>query len=127
MSGNQRRHDRVAAAVHEEVARFLAEGAKDPRISGLVTVTGADVSRDLRHARVFVSVYGEEAEREKTFEGLQSLASHLKHVVGRNLRLRVSPEIDFVLDESIARASRIEALLEEVKNASRPDADNTST
>ena len=114
---NQRRTDRVAAAIHQEVARFLAEGAKDPRISGLVTVTGADVSRDLSHARIFVSVYGEEAQREKTFVGLRSLASHLRVVVGRNLNLRSAPEIEFTEDQSIARASRIDALLEQVRKA----------
>jgi ribosome-binding factor A len=110
----------VSAAIREEVARFLMEGAKDPRIASLVTVTGADVSRDLRHARVFVSVYGDDAERERTFEGLHSLAGHLRRVVGRNLQLRSAPEIEFVNDESVARASRIDALLEEVRNASPP-------
>jgi ribosome-binding factor A len=117
VSTSQRRHDRVAAAIHEEVARFISERAKDPRITGLVTVTGADVSGDLRHARVYVSVLGEEAEREQTFAGLRSLAGHLRKVVGRNLRLRASPDIEFVNDDSVARGSRIDALLAEVRNA----------
>jgi ribosome-binding factor A len=92
---------------------------KDPRISGLVTVTGAEVTRDLRHARVFVSVYGDADQSARTFEGLHSLASHLRSLVGRNLGLRAAPEIEFVRDESIARASRIDELLEEVRNADR--------
>ena len=117
MPASQRRHDRVAAAIQEEVARFLIDGARDPRITGLVTVTGADVSADLKHARVFVTVHGDEKERAGTLEGLHSLAGHLRHVVGRNLRLRVAPEISFVYDETIARASRIDALLQEVRNA----------
>jgi ribosome-binding factor A len=117
VTSNQRRHDRVAAAIHEEVARFITERARDPRITGLVTVTGADVSGDLRHARVYVSVLGDDAQKEQTFEGLRSLASHLRSVVGRNLRLRSSPEIEFVNDDSVARGSRIDALLAEVKNA----------
>jgi ribosome-binding factor A len=112
-----RRNDRVSAAIHEEVARFINESAKDPRISGLVTVTGAEVTRDLRHAKVFVSIYGEPAKREETLVGLRSLAGHLRSVVGRNLSLRSAPEIEFVLDESVAHASRIDALLEQVRNA----------
>ncbi len=114
---NDRRTDRVSAAIHEEVARFINESARDPRISGMVTVTGAEVTRDLKHAKVYVSVYGDESNVDQTLEGLASLATHLRAVVGRNLKLRSAPEIEFVLDESIAKASRIDALLEQVRNA----------
>ena len=55
------RSDRVAAAIREEVANFLAEGVKDPRVTGLVTVTGVEMTRDLRHAKVFVSIMGEDS------------------------------------------------------------------
>ena len=68
--GEPRRPDRVAEAIREGVATFLAEGAKDPRIRGFVTVTAVDVTRDLRHATVFVSVMGDDAARKSTFEGL---------------------------------------------------------
>jgi ribosome-binding factor A len=121
MASSQRRHDRVSAAIREEVAKFIAEGAKDPRISGFVTVTGADVSGDLKHARVFVSVLGSDTQAASTFAGLKSLASHLRVVVGRNLRLRSAPTIEFVRDDSVARASRIDTLLEEVRNAAVKD------
>ena len=124
---NHRRNDRVSAAIHEEVARFITESAKDPRISGMVTVTGAEVSRDLRHARVFVSVYGDEAAREETFEGLRSLAGHLRAVVGRNLSLRSAPEIEFVADDTIAQASRIDALLEQVRKESKPGGEDVAS
>jgi ribosome-binding factor A len=124
MPASQRRHDRVAAAIHEEVARFILDGARDPRITGMVTVTGADVSSDLKHARVFVTIRGDERQRDETLDGLRSLASHLRHVVGRNLRLRVAPEISFIYDETIERASRIDALLQEVKNATNSGGDD---
>jgi ribosome-binding factor A len=114
MAPDNRRHDRVAEAIREEVARFLADGVKDPRVRALVTVTGVDVTRDLRHARVFVSVLGTEAEKEDAFTGLSSLAAHLRGRIGRALRLRVAPEIAFRPDESVARAARIESLLEQV-------------
>ena len=120
MASEHRRSDRVAEAIREEVATFLAEDAKDPRITGLVTVTGVEVTRDLRHAKVFVSVMGSETDRASTFEGLASAASHLRSRVGRALRLRLAPEIAFRPDESIAHAARIEGLLAQIKDAQPP-------
>jgi ribosome-binding factor A len=121
MPHDTRRSDRVAEAIREAVATFLAEGVKDPRITGLVTVTGAQVSRDLRHAKVFVSVLGSATERAATFDGLTSLAGYLRAHVGRDLRLRIAPEITFQLDESIAYAARIDSLLGTVKADPRSD------
>ena len=120
MALTNRRPDRVAEAIREEVAGFLADGAKDPRVTGLVTVTGVELTRDLRHAKVFVSVLGSEAERKETFEGLASIATHLKIRVGRALRLRVAPDIEFKADDSIARAARIETLLAQIKDGKNP-------
>jgi ribosome-binding factor A len=115
MSPVHHRSDRVAAAMREEIATFLANDVKDPRIAGLVTVTGVEVTRDLRHARVFVSVLGSDEQRAATFEGLTSIASHLRGRVARALHLRVAPDIDFRNDESIAHAARIEELLAQVR------------
>ncbi len=112
MTVHTRRPDRVAEAIREEVATFLAEDVKDPRVRGFVTVTGAEVTRDLRHAKVFVTVMGSEAEQSATFEGLASAAHHLRTRIGRSLRLRVAPEIEFRPDKSVAYAARIESLLE---------------
>jgi len=118
MPPDRRRPDRVAEAIREEIATFLAEGARDPRIVGFVTVTAVEVSRDLRHAKVFVSVMGSDAERTSTMEGLAAVAPALRGPIGRALRLRVAPEIAFRLDESVARAARIETLLEQIKQGS---------
>jgi ribosome-binding factor A len=115
MTPDHRRSERVAEGIREEVATFLAEDAKDPRIIGLVTITGVDVTRDLRHAKIFVSIMGSDAERQATLEGLESAAGHLRSRIGRALRLRVAPEIAFRYDESIARAAKIEALLAELR------------
>jgi ribosome-binding factor A len=101
--------------MREEIATFLANDVKDPRIVGLVTVTAVDITRDLRHARVFVSVLGSEAQRAATFDGLDNVATHLRGRVGRALRLRVAPEIKFVNDESVAHAAHIEQLLAQVR------------
>jgi ribosome-binding factor A len=107
--------------MREEIATFLANDVKDPRIMGLVTVTAVEITRDLRHARVFVSVLGSESQRAATFEGLDNVASHLRGRVGRALRLRVAPEIEFRNDESIAHAAHIEQLLAQVRRESTPD------
>lgn len=115
-----RRPDRVAEAIRAEAATFLTSGVKDPRVIGLVTVTGVDVARDLRSARIFVSILGSDAERAATMEGLASVAGHLRARLGRSLHLRAAPELVFKLDETVARAARIHAALEQ---AQREDAE----
>lgn len=79
-----------------------------------------EITPDLRHAKVFVSVMGSEAEKQATFDGLASTASHLRARVGRALRLRVAPEFQFREDDSIARAARIESLLAGVRDSATP-------
>jgi ribosome-binding factor A len=101
--------------MREEIATFLANDVKDPRIMGLVTVTAVEITRDLRHAKVFVSVLGTDSQRAATFEGLANVAPHLRGRVGRALRLRVAPEIEFRNDESVAHAAHIEQLLAQVR------------
>ena len=108
--------------MREEIATFLANDVKDPRILGLVTVTAVEVSRDLRHAKVFVSVLGSDSQRSATFEGLEAVAGHLRGRVGRALRLRVAPEFEFKNDESIAHAAHIEQLLAQVRKDLPPEA-----
>ena len=120
MSPDHRRADRVAEGIREVVAHFLTEGVKDPRVVGLVTVTGVDVTRDLRHARVYVTVLGDEAAHRSTLEGLASLAGHLRPLVARALRLRLAPEIEFRRDETAEHATRIESLLARLRDEPPP-------
>jgi ribosome-binding factor A len=120
MATDNRRTERVAEAIREQVARFLGEGAKDPRIRGLVTVTGVEVAPDRRQARVFVSVMGSDEEKASTMEGLSSLAAHLRGMIARSLRLRFAPELEFREDASVERAARIETLLAQIKDGKVP-------
>ena len=99
-----------------EVATFLREGAKDPRLVGLVTITAVDVPRDLRHARIFVSILGTDSERAATLDALESMKGHLRTRLARSMKLRVAPELSFTLDQSVARAARIESLLAQVRD-----------
>ncbi len=123
MPFDNRRPDRVSEAIREEVATFLTDGVKDPRVRGLVTVTGVDVTRDLRHAKVFVSILGDDAGRRETLDGLEAMASHLRGHIGRALRLRSAPEIAFKYDQSVTYAARIETLLEKVRQEREGDGD----
>ena len=107
--------------MREEIATFLANDVKDPRILGLVTVTAVDCSRDLRHAKIYVSVLGSESQRAATFEGLDSVVGHLRGRVGRALRLHVAPELEFKNDTSIAHAAHIESLLAQVRKDLPPE------
>src|ERR1700741_4021632 len=105
-----RRASRGAEAIRAEVATFLREGAKDPRLVGMVTVTAVEVPRDLRHARVFVSILGSDTERAATLDALESMKGPLRPLLAKSLRLRVAPDLAFKLDESVSRAARIESL-----------------
>jgi ribosome-binding factor A len=112
---DQRRADRVGEAIRVEVATFLREGAKDPRLVGMITITSVEVTRDLRHARVFVTILGSDTERAASLDALESMKGHLRTRLAKTLRLRVAPELSFRLDDSVARAARIESLLAEVR------------
>lgn len=114
--GAFRRADRVAEAIQEEVAELLRLRIKDPRI-GFVTITGVEVTADLRHARVFYSVVGDAAAREATQRGLDSAAGFIQSELGRRLKLRFAPTVEFRFDPSIERGARIEQLLKEVRSS----------
>jgi ribosome-binding factor A len=103
---------RVNEAVREVVSARIAEGLRDPRI-GFVTVTAVETSPDLRHARVWVSVLGDEREREETLAGLESAHGVLQAAVGTELRMKRTPTLEFVFDESVDRGMRITELLED--------------
>jgi ribosome-binding factor A len=109
---------RVNEAVRAVIADGLA-GLKDPRI-GLVTVTGVEVTPDLRQATVYVSVLGSEAARRATLEGLQSAHGVLQAKINRELNLRRTPALSFAYDESVERGVRMTELIDRV-TAELPD------
>jgi ribosome-binding factor A len=109
------RHERVAEEIRHELGIMVAGELKDPRIEGLVTVTEVRVTPDLKHARVFVSVMGSEAEQKSTIRGLFAAVGYIRHELTERLGLRRSPEIHFILDHSEEYAQRIEDLLRQTK------------
>jgi ribosome-binding factor A len=106
------RTDRVAEEFREILAEEL-QRLKDPRI-GFVTVTGVDVTPDLRRAVVFYTVLGDDRQERATVAGLRSATPHLRQSLGRQVRLKVVPELEFRLDASIAEARRIDELIERI-------------
>jgi ribosome-binding factor A len=103
---------RINVALREVLSARLAEGLKDPRI-GFVTVIAVETSPDLTHARVFVSVLGDEEEREQTLSGLRSAHGLLQAAIAAELRMKRTPTLDFVYDDSVDRGMRITELLEQ--------------
>jgi ribosome-binding factor A len=102
--------------VNEALKEVLSEGIgdlKDPRI-GFVTVTGVQASRDLRHARVYVSVLGSEEKRTATLAGLESAHGILQSRVNRELRLKRTPQLVFEYDPTVERGVRLSRLIDEL-------------
>ncbi|HEX5387638.1 MAG TPA: 30S ribosome-binding factor RbfA [Gemmatimonadales bacterium] len=116
---SSRRPEQVGETVRQVVADALAREVRDPRV-GFVTVTAVRVSGDLSHARVLVAVPGDEAARTRALEGLMSAAGFLRTKVARALTTRAVPELHFELDEGLAHAARINALLDGLRRES-PD------
>jgi ribosome-binding factor A len=103
---------RVDEAVRAVLSDAITKDLKDPRV-GFVTVTGVKTSPDLRHARVYVSVLGEEQAREASLEGLRSAHGFLQGRIAHELSLKRTPALSFQYDESIDRGMRISELLDE--------------
>ncbi|MGH7573448.1 MAG: 30S ribosome-binding factor RbfA [Gemmatimonadota bacterium] len=116
MVPRSRRMERLDELIRQEIARLISEEVKDPRV-GFVTVMDARVSPDLRHARVYVSVLGDEGEKRQAVNALQRAGGFLRGRLGRVLEMKYLPELRFELDRSLERASRIEEILDRVRPA----------
>lgn len=107
--------------LREEISVLLQRELKDPRL-GFVTITGAEVTTDLRHAKVFVSVMGTPEEAEHSLEALNRARGFMRTEIGKRAHLRTVPEMKFLEDETTQTGSRIFQLLETVKPIEDPDA-----
>jgi ribosome-binding factor A len=109
MTGGRMR--RVDEAVREVLSGAITQELKDPRV-GFVTVTAVETSPDLRHARVFVSVLGDDAQRDRSMAGLRAAHGFLQRRLNEELRIKHTPSLDFIYDDSVDRSLRIQTLLE---------------
>jgi ribosome-binding factor A len=107
-----RRVSRVASLLQQEVSQMLLNDIKDDRVgAGMVSITDVDVSGDLQHAKIYVSIYGTEEARKETMAGLQSATGFVRRELGKRIRLRRTPEVRFIEDRGIERGDRMLALL----------------
>ncbi|MBN6887208.1 ribosome-binding factor A [Cytobacillus horneckiae] len=109
------RSNRVGEQMKKELGEIIGRKIKDPRI-GFVTVTDVQVTGDLQQATVFISVLGDEEQRENTLRGLAKAKGFIRSEIGQRIRLRKTPEILFEFDESIDYGNRIESLLHQIQD-----------
>ena len=109
------RQDRLGGEIREQVARIVAS-LKDPRV-GFLTVTRAELTSDYRLVRIFVGVWGSEAERQKSLAALKQAAGFVRRELGRHLTIRHTPEVQFVYDKGLDAADRVARALDEVRAA----------
>ncbi len=120
MSLQGHRTDRLGHQIRVLLAELIAREVKDPRI-GFATVTRVDMSADLHHARVFVSVMGSAEDQKNSLEGLSSAGGYLRHEIGHRLALRRSPELAFVLDQGAEAGERIETILQQLHTTEKDE------
>jgi ribosome-binding factor A len=113
------RQEKIQEQLVHEVSEMIQRDLKDPRL-GFITLTGAEISRDLRHAKVFVSVMGDDEGKKQTMKALQGASGLLRGEFARRAHLRVAPELEFVIDDGIARGQRIFELLHSVEADLKP-------
>ncbi|WP_455209035.1 30S ribosome-binding factor RbfA [Kaarinaea lacus] len=112
------RKDRVADQIQRELATLIQFDVKDPRV-GMVTITAVEVSREFEYARVFFTVLGDDAVREATIKGLARAAGFLRRELAHRLKLRTTPELQFVYDQSIDNAAKMSELISAAVASSR--------
>jgi ribosome-binding factor A len=116
-----RRVSRVAELIKREVSQMLLNGIKDDRVgTGMVSVTDVDVSGDLQHAKIFVSIYGTEEAKAETMAGLRSATGYVRSEIGARVRLRRTPEVVFIEDRSIERGTKVLSLLNQLQQERLP-------
>jgi ribosome-binding factor A len=117
-----RRISRVAELIKREVSQMLINGIKDDRVgTGMVSVTYVDVSGDLQHAKIYVSIYGSEEAKAATMAGLKSATGYVRSELGARVRLRRTPEVLFVEDRSIERGTKVLTLLNQLSEKRSED------
>ena len=114
------RPERVQEALRQEISRIVQNEIKDPRL-GFLTITGVELTRDLRYARVYFSVLGEEKDKKLALKGLNSAKGYIKGLLSDRIKLRYMPDIEFKIDESLEHTKKILDILDKIKKE-KPDA-----
>ncbi|HGY5536169.1 MAG: 30S ribosome-binding factor RbfA [Prochlorococcus sp.] len=113
-----RRVERVAALIRREASELLIHGIRDERVhQGMVSITEVEVSGDLQHCKIFVSIFGEESHRSEVLAGLEAASGFLRGELGRRLKMRRAPEVHFQLDRGIEKGTSVLNLLGKLEQA----------
>jgi len=115
------RNERIARELRREISDILRNEVKDPRI-GFVSLTDVEVTADVRQAKVFFSVMGDDSDKRRALEALRAAGGFIRTEVARRIRLRHVPELQFVLDESIERGVRVIDLMSKLAREPEPPA-----
>lgn len=110
------RLSRISEEIKREVSEIILNGLKDPRLPKLISVVSLNVTRDLRYAKVYVSVLGNDEEKKNAIEGLKSAAGFIRREVGHRIQLRYTPELQFELDNSIEHGAYMTKLIDDTIN-----------
>lgn len=124
MSENRQR--RVAEQIKKDVSSIIASDLKDPRVAGITSVTEVRLSRDLKYASVYVSIYGSDTEKEETLQTLIRASGFIRGEVGKRIRLRHTPQVNFYLDSSIEYGAHIESVLKSLKKEADEQGDGSA-
>ena len=119
-NGAVKRTDRLNSELKMEIHEIISRRLNDPEITEMVSVTGVDVTRDLSQAKVFISVFSADAEKQRrTFSAIQKNAGRIRRELGGSMRIRTVPELSFVLDGSMEYSDKMNRLFAEIKKAEK--------
>lgn len=125
MRKNSIKNTRINGEVQRELSKLISQEIKDPRINPMTSVVAVEVAPDLKHAKVYISVLGDEESRKATLQGLKSAAPYMRNQLARSINLRNTPELHFVMDQSIEYGINMSKLIDDV-NANLSDRDSES-
>ena len=108
------RNERVRKTLMKEIADILQREIRDPRISGVVSIMDVEVSQDNSYAKIYYSVFGNDEQKEKTKEALAQNTAKIRYEVGKRIRLRLTPELRFIYDDSMERGTKITELINKI-------------
>lgn len=115
MRKNSIKNTRINMEVQRELSKLISMEIKDPRINPMTSVVAVEVAPDLKHAKVYISVLGDEESRKSTYEGLRSAAPFMRNQLAKSINLRNTPELTFVMDQSIEYGVHMSKLIDDVQ------------
>lgn len=129
MRKNSVKNTRINGEVQKELSKIISMEIKDPRIHPMTSVVNVEVAPDLKHAKVYISVLGNEEERNNTYAGLKSAAPYIRSLLAKTINLRNTPELHFIMDQSIEYGINMSKMIDEVnhKQDEEEDGENGET